>query len=170
LKPDNVLVEFGSGIARLCDFGLAQRAGEETITAEGVIAGTPAYMAPEQAAGGAVDHRSDLFSLGSLMYSMATAREPFGRQDPFVVMNAIRNQKHDPLDLVDPSIPSWYARLVDRLLEKQPTESGSAKSDISQVGCGEGKAMGVEAGMDSGNRNGHGERMVGIQRLPGWNE
>jgi hypothetical protein len=133
LKPDNVLVEFGSGIARLCDFGLAQRAGEETITAEGVIAGTPAYMAPEQAAGGAVDHRSDLFSLGSLMYSMATAREPFGRQDPFVVMNAIRNQKHDPLDLVDPSIPSWYARLVDRLLEKQPTERPKSIQEVIQV-------------------------------------
>jgi len=122
LKPDNVLVEHGTGVARLCDFGLAKRAGEDNMTVEGVVAGTPAYMAPEQTDGKVVEHRSDLFSLGSLLYTMAIGQPPFQGDNPFVVMQAIRCQPHTPLDSLSDDIPSWYARLVDRLLAKDPMQ------------------------------------------------
>jgi tRNA A-37 threonylcarbamoyl transferase component Bud32 len=130
LKPDNVLVEHGTGIARLCDFGLAKRVGDGKVTVEGMVAGTPAYMAPEQADGAAADHRSDLFSLGALMYSMAAGTEPFGNEDPHVVMSAIRSQSHKPLHTVTASVPYWYARLVDRLLEKQPEKRPHCISEV----------------------------------------
>jgi serine/threonine protein kinase len=120
LKPDNVLIEHATGIARLCDFGLAKRVGDLNMTIDGVVAGTPAYMAPEQTEGKSVDHRSDLFSLGTLMYTMAAGRAPFEGDDPYAVMNAIRSRPHLPLDSLSVSIPAWYARLVDRLLEKDP--------------------------------------------------
>lgn len=122
LKPDNVLIEHGTHIARLGDFGLAKRAGEEHVTMEGVVAGTPAYMSPEQTDGKGIDPRSDLFSLGALMYTMAAGKPPFAGDDPYVVMDAIRSRPHESLDSVSRDIPSWYARLVDQLLAKDPSQ------------------------------------------------
>lgn len=130
LKPDNVLIEKGTLTARLGDFGLAKRAGDENMTMEGVVAGTPAYMAPEQTDGKGVDHRSDLFSLGALMYTMAAGKPPFEGSDPYVVMDAIRNRTHIPLESLSSGIPEWYSRLVDRLLEKDPEKR---LSSIDQV-------------------------------------
>ena len=118
LKPDNVLVEHGTGIARIGDFGLAKRSGDENVTIEGTVAGTPAFMSPEQTHGKGIDHRSDLFSLGSLLYTMAAGQPPFAGEDPYVVMDAIRNRTHISLDSVSKDIPTWYSHLVDRLLEK----------------------------------------------------
>jgi serine/threonine protein kinase len=122
LKPDNVLIEKGTLTARLGDFGLAKRAGDENMTMEGVVAGTPAYMAPEQTDGKGVDHRSDLFSLGALMYTMAAGKPPFEGADPYVVMDAIRSRPQLPLASLSSGIPDWYSHLVDRLLEKEPSK------------------------------------------------
>jgi serine/threonine protein kinase len=130
LKPDNVLIEHGTHVARLGDFGLAKRAGEEQVTMEGVVAGTPAYMSPEQTDGKGIDHRSDLFSLGVLLYTMAVGKPPFEGTDPYVVMDAIRNRTHVPLASLSSGIPEWYSRLVDRLLEKDP---GKRLASIDQV-------------------------------------
>jgi serine/threonine protein kinase len=121
LKPDNVLVENGTGIARIGDFGLAKRSGDENVTIEGTVAGTPAFMSPEQTHGTGIDHRSDLFSLGSLLYTMAAGKPPFAGEDPYVVMDAIRSRTPISLDSVSNDIPAWYSHLVDRLLEKDPS-------------------------------------------------
>jgi serine/threonine-protein kinase len=122
LKPDNVLIEKGTLTARLGDFGLAKRAGDENMTMEGVVAGTPAYMAPEQTDGKGVDHRSDLFSLGALMYTMAAGKPPFEGDNPYLVMDAIRSRTQLPLASQSSGIPEWYSRLVDRLLAKDPSQ------------------------------------------------
>jgi len=122
LKPDNVLVEHGTGIARLGDFGLAKRSGDENVTIEGTVAGTPAFMSPEQTHGKGIDHRSDLFSLGSLLYTMAAGQPPFAGEDPYVVMDAIRSRTPTSLDSVSNDIPAWYSHLVDQLLEKDPLD------------------------------------------------
>src|SRR5206468_6275887 len=74
VKPSNILLENGVERVKLTDFGLARAAADAELTGAGQVSGTPAYMSPEQAEGRPVDHRSDLFSLGSVMYTMCTGR------------------------------------------------------------------------------------------------
>src|SRR2546426_12593279 len=77
IKPANILLENGVERVKLTDFGLARLADDASLTQSGVVAGTPQYMAPEQARGEAVDSRADLFSLGSVLYALCTGRAPF---------------------------------------------------------------------------------------------
>jgi serine/threonine protein kinase len=82
IKPANVLLEHGVERAKITDFGLARAADDASLTRTGVIAGTPQFMSPEQAAGEPIDHRADLFSLGSVLYAMCTGRPPFRAAAP----------------------------------------------------------------------------------------
>src|SRR5206468_3906977 len=77
IKPANILLENGVERVKLSDFGLARAVDDASLTQSGVVAGTPQYMSPEQARGEAVDHRADLFSLGSVLYAMCTGHSPF---------------------------------------------------------------------------------------------
>ena len=118
LKPENILIENDTQIARIADFGLAQRLGTSKQTAAGTLTGTPTYMSPEQTRGETLDHRSDLFSLGSLLYSAAVGRPPFDDDDPYVVMDRIRNDSPIPLATLRNDLnPVWVAA-IDRLLQK----------------------------------------------------
>ncbi len=118
LKPENILLENDTQIARIADFGLAQRLGTSKQTAAGVLTGTPTYMSPEQTRGEPLDHRSDLFSLGSLLYCAAVGRPPFDHDDPYVVMDRIRNDSPIPLAKLRNDLnPVWIAA-IERLLKK----------------------------------------------------
>src|SRR5439155_11635913 len=77
IKPANILLENGVERVKITDFGLARAVDDASVSQSGVIAGTPQYMSPEQADAQALDHRSDLFSLGSVLYAMCTGRAPF---------------------------------------------------------------------------------------------
>jgi serine/threonine protein kinase len=88
------------------------------MTRSGVIAGTPQYMSPEQARGDAVDARSDLFSLGSVMYAMCTARPPFRAETSFGILRRITDTEPRPIREVNPNIPEWLDRVIQRLLAK----------------------------------------------------
>src|SRR5437879_12467371 len=77
IKPANIRLENGVERVKITDFGLARAVDDASLTQSGVVAGTPMYMSPEQAEGLAVDHRSDLFSLGTVLYVMCTGRPPF---------------------------------------------------------------------------------------------
>jgi serine/threonine protein kinase len=118
VKPANILLERGIDRAMLTDFGLARAADDVTVTRSGVIAGTPQYMSPEQARGEAIDARSDLFSLGSVLYAMATGQPPFRSETSYGVLRKITDHEHRSLRVVDPSIPVWFETLVNRLLCK----------------------------------------------------
>ncbi|MDB5307419.1 MAG: hypothetical protein JWO38_1621 [Gemmataceae bacterium] len=92
VKPGNIWLEAPTGRVRLLDFGLAVRPdADRRVTSEGVVVGTPAYMAPEQARGEAVDHRADLFSLGVVMYRLCTGRTPFTGANMVAVLLAVVN-------------------------------------------------------------------------------
>jgi Protein kinase domain/Putative zinc-finger len=120
VKPANILIEQGTGIVRLTDFGLAKLIGQGSVTAVGTVPGTPGYMSPEQAAGHDLDERSDLFSLGVVLYAAAVGRPPFSGDSPFVVLDQIRTRSPVPLAEVDPSLPDWFCSVVDGLLAKEP--------------------------------------------------
>lgn len=120
IKPANILLENGVERVQITDFGLARAVDDASMTRSGVIAGTPQYMSPEQAHGDEIDHRSDLFSLGSVMYFMLTARSPFRAENTMGVLNRIANDEPRRLQSIQPEIPFWLESIVLKLLEKSP--------------------------------------------------
>ena len=120
VKPANILLERGVDRALLTDFGLARAADDVAVTRSGIIAGTPQYMSPQQAQGLPIDARSDLFSLGSTLIAMATARPAFDGSTTYAVIHAI-TQHHPPsLRHENPEIPEWLDRYILTLIEKDP--------------------------------------------------
>src|SRR5436190_632890 len=89
IKPANILLENGVERVKLTDFGLARAVDDASLTQSGVVAGTPLFMAPEQAAGEAPDPRSDLFSLGSVLYALCTGHPPFRASNSMAVMKRV---------------------------------------------------------------------------------
>lgn len=133
LKPDNILIENETGIVRIADFGLVKRQGSEQMTQEGVIAGTPAYMSPEQTRGESLDARSDLFSLGLVLYRVATGKQPFEGDDPYVVMDQIRNRTPTSLTMLVPELPTTWIAAVDKLMAKERDARFATASQFLEV-------------------------------------
>lgn len=120
VKPGNILIEQDVSRVMITDFGLARAADDAGMTQTGWLAGTPHYMSPEQSRGDDLDPRSDLFSLGSLMYFLATGREPFRGDKPYAVIQKIINQQPThPIEL-NADVPNVLADVIDKLLEKDP--------------------------------------------------
>ncbi len=130
LKPDNILLDDSAAIARIADFGLARRSGSTMLTQEGIVAGTPAYMSPEQTRGEELDGRSDLFSLGIVLYTSATGHNPFLADDPYVVMDRIRTFSPSPLSEIRPDLPAWFCAAVNRLLSKSREDRPASAQEL----------------------------------------
>ena len=107
IKPANILLENGIERVKITDFGLAHAADEDSLTPSGFIAGTPAYMSPEQANGKRVDHRSDLYSLGSVLYALSTGQPPFRGRTTIEVLQAVREDTPRPACEVNRDVPPW---------------------------------------------------------------
>lgn len=121
LKPHNVLLD-AAGNAYVSDFGLAKslEAGAVGMTRAGEFLGTPRYMSPEQVEGGKLDHRSDLYSLGLILYEMVTGEVPFTSDSTLALMyQRVKQKPKDPRKLA-PDIPDYLARIILRCLEKDP--------------------------------------------------
>jgi serine/threonine-protein kinase len=123
LKSENVLVT-AAGRAKITDFGIAKRIlaekTDESLTAIGHVMGTYRAMSPEQARGEEVDHRSDLFSFGILLYEMLTGRSPFLAENELATLHRVVNDRQTPARDVNPAVPPELSDLVDHLLEKDP--------------------------------------------------
>lgn len=137
VKPANVLLEEGGHRALLSDFGLARAFDDVSMTASGIIAGTPPYMSPEQARGQAVGHRSDLFSLGSLLYAMTSGRPPFRGETAWATLRQVSERPPTPLRDVNERLPRWVPRLVGWLMQKDPADRPASAADVAAViqGC-----------------------------------
>ena len=145
LKPTNIMVN-EDGVVKVLDFGLAklteQIQGDETastatvdgegrpITEEGVIVGTVAYMSPEQAEGKKVDARSDIFSLGSVLYEMVTGQKAFQGASKMSTLSAILHQLPKPVSAIAPAIPVDLEKLINRCLRKDPQRRWQNMSDL----------------------------------------
>jgi WD40 repeat protein len=132
VKPANVWLEGQRGRVKILDFGLARPRGESSqLTQQGTIVGTPAYMAPEQARGEAVDSRCDLFSLGCVLYRLCTGEPPFGGTDMVATLVAVAMDQPPPPHERNPQIPAALSALVMRLLAKDPAHRPASAQAVA---------------------------------------
>jgi serine/threonine protein kinase len=108
------------GRVKIADFGLARAVDDVDLTQSGMIAGTPHFMSPEQARGEALDHRSDLFSLGSVLYAICTGHPPFRAHKTIGVMKRVCDDTPRPIRKINAAIPKALATIIDKLLVKDP--------------------------------------------------
>jgi eukaryotic-like serine/threonine-protein kinase len=134
VKPANILLE-NAGVDRvmLTDFGLARAADDASLTRSGVIPGTPQYMSPEQARGDTADPRSDLFSLGSVLYAMCAGHPPFRAETALAVLRRISDEKPRPIREVNPDTPPWLAMVIDRLHAKRPEDRYASAAELAAL-------------------------------------
>lgn len=133
IKPANILLPENVERVMITDFGLARAADDASLTRSGIIAGTPQYMSPEQARGESVDLRSDLFSLGSVIYTMCTGRSPFRAETPYGVLRRITDSHPRPINDLNPTVPLWFAAIIERLLAKVPRERYASAHEVADL-------------------------------------
>ena len=133
IKPANILLDQGVDRLVITDFGLARAVDDASVTRTGVIAGTPQYMSPEQARGEPVDARSDLFSLGSVLYTACTGRVPFRAETPYGVLRRITDNVPHPIRELNPAIPDWLCQVVNRLLAKSVADRFQSAEEVAQL-------------------------------------
>lgn len=129
IKSSNIMIT-EKGQAKIMDFGIAKLAERTKITETATIMGTVAYMSPEQAFGEAVDQRTDLWSLGIVLYEMVTGQLPFKGEYPQVVLNSILDKKPEPITSLRSGIPLQFEAIVNRCLEKSASERYQTAADL----------------------------------------
>lgn len=130
IKPANIMYEADTSVVKVTDFGIA-RITDSSKTKTGMVLGTPSYMSPEQLAGKKVDGRSDLFSLGVMLYQMTTGHLPFTGDSMATLMFKIANEPHASASSVNSAIPACLAAIIDRMLEKDADKRYARGQEIS---------------------------------------
>ncbi len=133
VKPANILLENGIERVRLTDFGLARAAADAGLTQSGLVAGTPNYMAPEQARGELTDHRADLFSLGSTLYAMCTGIPPFRAESAVAVLRRVSDDTPRPIRAINPDVPEWLETITNKLHSKDPAERFQSAGEVADL-------------------------------------
>ena len=133
IKPANILLENSVHRVKITDFGLARAVDDVELTSPGMVSGSPKFMSPEQAAGIEIDQRSDLFSLGTVMYAMCTGSAPFSGKTLLTLLEAVRGEQHRPIHRSNPNIPPELEELIDRLLEKDPQDRFQTAEEVADI-------------------------------------
>jgi hypothetical protein len=134
IKPANVWLEAGSGRVKLLDFGVARGVGADArLTQSGIIVGTPAYMAPEQARGEELDARCDLFSLGCVLYQCCTGRQPFPGEHALAALRSLELHRPKSPRALNPRVPAPLSDLILRLLAKAPEHRPSSAQEVNRA-------------------------------------
>lgn len=133
IKPSNILLDAGVETALITDFGLARTVDDATMTRTGTIAGTPEYMSPEQAQGKTFDCASDVFSLGSLLYTLCTGDRPFRAKTTFGVLRKITDEEPKSIRDINPQIPAWLCSLIASMHLKDPAQRPTASQVRDQL-------------------------------------
>jgi serine/threonine protein kinase len=137
IKPANIMLEKGIERVRITDFGLARAVDDASVTRNGAVAGTPQYMAPEQAMGKVLDQRADLYSLGSTLYAMCTGRAPFRADSGLAVLRQVTDTEPTPIRSLNVEIPAWLEGIVGKLHRKDPDQRFQSAAEVAALleGC-----------------------------------
>ena len=137
IKPANILIDEGGHRVMLSDFGLARVLDDASMTASGMVAGTPNYMSPEQARGESVDARSDLYSLGAVLYTMATGHPPVRGDSPLAVLRRVTEEKPKVVHELNEAMPAWLDRLIGQFLAKSTDRRIASAEEAAELlrGC-----------------------------------
>jgi serine/threonine protein kinase len=133
VKPANVLLEHGTGRVTITDFGLARAVDDASVSRQGEVCGTPHYMAPEQVRGEAIDHRADLFSLGSVLYYMCTGKLPFDADNSMAVLHRVCLDEPTPIPQRNPAVPAWLVGLINTLHAKNPNQRIQSAAEVKEA-------------------------------------
>ena len=133
IKPQNVLLDAESGRALVTDFGIARTAEGGSLTATGMVVGTPAYLSPEQVTGEPSDHRADIYALGVMMYEMLSGQPPFTGATPTAVLMKRLGGPPEPLRTLRAEVPAQLEELVDACLATDPNERIQNAGDITRA-------------------------------------
>ncbi len=131
LKPENVLID-EKGDFKLTDFGLARIIDDETMTRTGTILGSPAYMSPELAEGKTGDHRSDIFSLGILLYRLVCQQHPFLSNNPAATLRALLDGNYPPPDAVRSGVGKKLSKIIDKALQVDPDKRYASAQEMNR--------------------------------------
>ena len=131
IKPGNIWLEAPKGRVKILDFGLARAQHEETqLTTSGLVVGTPAFMSPEQARGLKLDGRSDLFSLGVMLYRLITGKLPFDGSTTMAVLTSLAVDDPTPVRQVKPEVPPEFEAVISKLLAKKADDRYASAWDV----------------------------------------
>lgn len=133
IKPANILLENGVERVKITDFGLARAVDDASLTHGNVVAGTPQYMAPEQARGEPMDQRADLFSLGSVLYAMCTGRAPFCASGTMAVLKRVCEESPGSIRAANPDIPEWLVAIIAKLQTKDPAGRYQSAAEVADL-------------------------------------
>jgi eukaryotic-like serine/threonine-protein kinase len=133
IKPSNILLEDRAERVKIADFGLARPTDDGSISPPGIVAGTPMYMAPEQATGEPIDQRADLFSFGSVLYLMCTGQPPFRAANAIAVLESVRDDTPTPIRKIVPAVPEWLCDLIARLHSKKPADRPASAQEVADL-------------------------------------
>jgi serine/threonine-protein kinase len=132
VKPSNIFVGQGDHVT-LTDFGIAKAASETQLTRTGMLMGTPEYMSPEQAEGVEVDHRSDLYALGIVLYQILVGRVPFRGTTPHATLHAVIYEPPPPPRFINPQIPPAVEAVILKAISKQPEQRYQRGADLASA-------------------------------------
>jgi regulation of enolase protein 1 (concanavalin A-like superfamily) len=133
IKPSNILLENGVERVKITDFGLARAVDDASVSQSGTVAGTPMFMSPEQAEGLSVDHRSDLFSLGSVLYAMCTGHPPFRASGTHAVLKRVIDASPRPVREINNEIPDWLADIIAKLHARKPEDRFQRAKEVAEL-------------------------------------
>jgi serine/threonine protein kinase len=154
VKPANILLMEGTDEVRITDFGLARAEGASRLTRSGTLLGTPRYMSPEQARGDKTGPASDLFCLGSVLYTMCVGRPPFSGKNQGEVVTAVAHAKVESIEQIDPTLPAWLTAVIRKLHAKNPEDRFADGREVSailkhpNIATGNAVAVGTDDGWD----------------------
>lgn len=150
IKPANILMEeIGRNQSirvKITDFGLARVSSDASITRTGIVIGTPQFISPEQADALPLDHRTDLFSLGSVMYSMCTGQTAFQAASVISILRLVADRDPTPIQQLNPQVPTWLVEIIEKLMAKNPSDRFQSAGELVEALTNKGfKESGVQA-------------------------